>query len=348
MTTRAPKVSIMISVYNQLHCLSKALTSALAQDYPNIEVVISDDCSMDGGVEDFVRGFEDERIKYFRNERNLGMCKNFHKVLYDYAVGDYAIMLNADDYWINDGFITKAMKLFGEHKEAVLVFGDVKVYVAAEDVFLEDKMHKQLSSIMDGNQFFMDYPKGYSLPHMACLYNRKRALELDFYTNEVISEDWESFLQLIQGKQVGYIAEKIGVLVKHSNNYTKSTSVEMLFQSNSYIHNVYQFAVKRGDFEEEKLTQWRLQMLKRHHVKWLIKLWFLEKEKLPAYKKFLSSNYPTLYRNIRWDFRYQGYVMIRRFPFLLKWVFRNVLKQESFILDLLAYQSMKKRINSRK
>ncbi|MFK7908866.1 MAG: glycosyltransferase family 2 protein [Chitinophagales bacterium] len=336
-----PKVSILISVYNQLHCLSAAIESALAQDYPNIEIVISDDYSTDGEVGEFVQRFEDERIKYFRNEQNLGTHKNYQRVLYDYANGVYAIMLNADDYWIDAGFISKAMKIFLENEDVALVFGDIRVYVAGRDTFLEDEMHKNLPSIIDGNWFFMEYPKGYSLPHLTCLYDRKRAIELNFYTNEAISGDWESLLKLIQGSQVGYISEKVGIYVKHSNNYTKDTSLEMLSQADSYIHNVYQFALNRGDFEEEKLNEWLFEMLKRHYAKWLVKLWFLNKEQLPFYKDFLRSNYPILYRNIRWDIRYQGYLLIRRFPFLLKWVFRNVLKQESFILDLLAYQSLK-------
>ncbi len=340
---RYPKVSILITVYNQLHCLSAALESALGQDYSNIEVVISDDCSTDGDVKQFVQGFGDERIKYFRNEKNLGMCKNYQRILNDYAKGDYAVMLNADDYWIDKGLISKAMKIFLEHENVALVFGDVRVYIAARDKFLEDEMHKGLPMVMDGNWFFMEYPKGYSLPHLACFYDRKFALELDFYTNEVISEDWESFLKLIQGRQVGYIPEKVAVYVKHLNNYTKSTSLEMLYKADSYIHNVYQYALNRGDFEEERLKEWRSQMLKRHHTKWLVKLWFLDKTKLPFYKDFLRSNYPILYQNIRWDVRYQGYLLIRRFPFLLKWVFRNVLKQESFIVDLLAHQPQKNR-----
>ncbi len=339
--TKYPKVSILITVYNQLHCLSVALKSAIAQDYPNIEIVISDDCSTDGDVKQFVQGFGDERIKYFRNEENLGTHKNYQRVLNDYAKGDYAVMLNADDYWTDAGFISKAMKIFLEHENIALVFGDVRVHITARDIFLEDEMHKNLPLVMDGNWFFMEYPKGYSLPHLACLYDRKRAIELGFYTNEAISGDWESLLKIIQGKQMGYIPEKVGVYVKHPNNYTKEVSLEMLYQEDSYVHNVYQHALNRGDFEEERLNHWLSQMLKRHHTKWLVKLWFLDKTKLPFYKDFLRSNYPILYQNIRWDVRYQGYLLIRRFPFLLKWGFRNVLKQESFIVDLLVYKKLK-------
>ena len=125
-----PKVSILISVYNQLHCLSKALESALMQNYANFEIVIGDDASTDGDVSAYIQTFDDGRIKYFCNERNLGMIDNFHTMLYEYATGDYAVMLNADDYWIDGEFICKAMKIFRDNKEVVLVFGDVKVHAS--------------------------------------------------------------------------------------------------------------------------------------------------------------------------------------------------------------------------
>ena len=341
MTIPFPKVSILISVYNQLHCLSKALTSALIQNYLNIEVVIGDDCSTDGDVEQFVRSFEDKRIKYFCNEQNLGANGNYRRMLEDYACGDYAVVLNADDYWTDAEFITKVVKLFGAEEEIVLVFGEVKVYIEGADVFLEDKINESIPSILDGNQFFIGYHKGYSLPHLACVYCRQKAIDLNFYSNDIISSDWESLLKLIQGNKLGYLPQRVGVLTRHYSNYTKSTDLETLYLADDYIHNVYGFTLKKGTFEEKDLREWRFQMLKRHHVKWLIKLWFLDKEKLPIYKNFLHSNYPLLYRSIQQDFRYQGYLLIRRFPFLLKWVFRNILKQESFILDLLAHQPQK-------
>lgn len=310
------------------------------QNYANFEIVIGDDASTDGDVSAYIQTFGDGRIKYFCNERNLGMIDNFHTMLYEYATGDYAVMLNADDYWIDGEFISKAMKIFQYNKEVVLVFGDVKVHAVSLGKFSEDRMHKHLPQVIDGNQFFMDYPKGYSFPHLACVYDRTLALDLDFYTNRVISEDWESFLKLIQGNKVGYISDTVGVLTKHAHNFTKTTSLELLFQADSYIHHVYRFAAARQCFEEKELKRWLFLMLKRHHVKWLIKLWFLDKEKLPAYKNFLHTTYSKLYQNIQRDHRYRGYLWIRRFPFLLKWVFRYVLKQESFILDLLAYRSI--------
>jgi len=42
-----PKVTIMIATYNQERFIGEAIESAMAQDYPNLEIVVCDDCSTD-------------------------------------------------------------------------------------------------------------------------------------------------------------------------------------------------------------------------------------------------------------------------------------------------------------
>ncbi len=334
-----PEVSVLISVYNQIPFLKKALESALNQDYPNIEIIIGDDCSTDGNVEAFIEKYKDPRIKYFRNEQNLGVSGNYKRMLATHSSGVYAIVLNADDYWIDNSFISQCVSIFQEDSKVELVFGDIKMHLQGNNTFFEDKMHKKLSRITDGNQFFIDYNKGYSLPHLSCLYNRKRAVELKFYENDGISEDWGSLLKIIIGKKIGYIPNPIGILTRNFLNYSKNTSVKNLQIADKYINNLYKFAKEQNVFDPAVIDQWRFLMLKRHHIKWLVKLYFLDKNKMAEYKLFVKAEHPEIYKSILWDKRYWGYLMIRKSPFLLKLVFKNVLNQESFVADLLVHRN---------
>lgn len=336
-----PKVSVLISVFNQLHCLRKSLESVLMQDYPNIEIIIGDDVSTDGNVEDFLTAFDSEKTKYHCNPKNLGANGNYRKMLEEYASGEYAVVLNADDYWTDKQFISKSINVFLANKDVALVFGEVKVYIEETDTFLMDKSNQNLPKIIDGNQFFIDYPNGYSLPHLACIYNRPKAIALDFYQSDIISADWESLLKLVQGSKIGRLSQRVGVLTRHRENYTKNTDINTLFRTDEYIQNLYNFARQKGNFEKAELDYWRLRMLKRHHIKWLIKLWFLDKSKIPVYQEHLANKYPNFYKSLRFDVHYNAYLLIRKIPFLLRWAFKNVLRQESFIADLLAHQSQK-------
>ena len=75
--SKNPLVSLAIPVYNGKAYLVDAITSCLAQDYDNFELIISDNASTDG-TERICREFatKDARVKYFRNEKNLGAGRN--------------------------------------------------------------------------------------------------------------------------------------------------------------------------------------------------------------------------------------------------------------------------------
>lgn len=92
-----PLTSICIPTFNYGAFLRDALSSACAQTYSNIEVVVADNCSTDDTprlVAEFAN--RDSRIRYHRNERNIGMQGNFNRCL-QLAAGKYVKFLCADD-----------------------------------------------------------------------------------------------------------------------------------------------------------------------------------------------------------------------------------------------------------
>jgi len=82
--------------------LPRALKSALAQTYPNVEIIVSDNCSTDD-TESLVAGFGDPRIRYFRHPTNIGAVKNCAFCLQE-ARGEYFLLLHDDDL-IDSDFI---------------------------------------------------------------------------------------------------------------------------------------------------------------------------------------------------------------------------------------------------
>jgi len=104
MLTRArPLVTIGLSTYNRAKSyLKKALQSALSQTYPNLEIVVSDNCSTDG-TEDLMRGVADRRVRYFRQAKNIGATNNYNFCLQQ-ARGAYFLLLHDDDV-IDEDFV---------------------------------------------------------------------------------------------------------------------------------------------------------------------------------------------------------------------------------------------------
>ena len=79
--SHGPLVSVGVPTYNREHRLRRAVESILAQDYPHVEVVISDNASADGTqawCEELCR--RDSRVRYVRQPRNAGLISNYAEV----------------------------------------------------------------------------------------------------------------------------------------------------------------------------------------------------------------------------------------------------------------------------
>ena len=83
-----PKISVLIPLYNRKQYAADCLNSVLNQTFQDYEIIIRDDFSNDG-VFEFVReNFSDNRIKLFRNKKNLGEAENLNLLFQD-AAGKY-------------------------------------------------------------------------------------------------------------------------------------------------------------------------------------------------------------------------------------------------------------------
>jgi glycosyltransferase involved in cell wall biosynthesis len=92
-----PLVSIIIPTFDRPRYLQEAIESGLAQTYSNIEVLIFDNGTLDETLAvagDAAR--RDPRVRFQRNERNLGMSANFN-ALARAARGEFLVAIGDDD-----------------------------------------------------------------------------------------------------------------------------------------------------------------------------------------------------------------------------------------------------------
>lgn len=104
-----PLATIAIPTFNRAESLKRAVTSARAQDYPEIEILIVDNASPDG-TEETCRSLarEDPRIRYVRQMSNVGPVRNFETGL-EQARGTYFMWL-ADDDWISPNYVRRCIE----------------------------------------------------------------------------------------------------------------------------------------------------------------------------------------------------------------------------------------------
>lgn len=93
-----PLISIIMPVYNTAPYLGEAVSSVLAQSWPDWELVITDDGSTDGSAgicDDWAA--RDSRIRVFHQE-NGGVSRARNRALAE-SRGEYVCFLDSDDYW---------------------------------------------------------------------------------------------------------------------------------------------------------------------------------------------------------------------------------------------------------
>lgn len=119
-----PRVSLCMPVYNGEKYVRNALDSILAQTFTDFELIVTDNASTDRTGEIVSQYAEkDGRIRYFRNEKNLGAAKNFN-LGYELARGVYLKWCAHDDI-ISENFLEVLVKTLDENEDASLAFGQV-------------------------------------------------------------------------------------------------------------------------------------------------------------------------------------------------------------------------------
>ena len=90
-----PKVTVLMPVYNAGKFLREAVDSILAQSFTDFEFLIIDDGSTDGS-QSIVRSYDDSRIRFVQNEKNIGVAATLNRG-FDLARGEYIARMDADD-----------------------------------------------------------------------------------------------------------------------------------------------------------------------------------------------------------------------------------------------------------
>jgi glycosyltransferase involved in cell wall biosynthesis len=126
----SPKVSIGMPVYNGEVWLQKSIESILKQTFAAFELVISDNASTDNTSE-ICRRFaaSDSRIKYFKNDINIGANPNFNAV-FRLSQGDYFKWASCNDL-LDSNFLSMCVDRLDQDGECVLCYPRTKLF--AED-----------------------------------------------------------------------------------------------------------------------------------------------------------------------------------------------------------------------
>jgi glycosyltransferase involved in cell wall biosynthesis len=255
------RVTFLILTYNQRSFVTDALEAAFAQEYPNLEIYISDDCSTDGTYElltDIVNGYTGtHKIVLTKNPENYGLLKNFFSAIQKCS-GDYIIAAAGDDI----SYPYRTQECIAPMQKNKLI------YATCSAVDIIDQRSENLRK----NYRFWD---GQSSPYSvispnksgghkqingaAAAYSRRLFDLIDFQLDGNHSEDeFLSHIICLIGGQIQYIDNSLvgyrrhdAALVNTPNSYSSLQDKEMSFVKSamnrvSLIKNLIQFAQRRS------------------------------------------------------------------------------------------------------
>jgi len=123
-----PKVSVLIPNFNYARFIGEAIESVLNQTYTDFELIVVDNCSTDNTEEVVSKYLADNRVRFVRNDRNIGMVPNFNKCL-ELANGEYIKFLLSDDVF-HPELLAEFVKVMEENPGVCLVTSDSESFGA--------------------------------------------------------------------------------------------------------------------------------------------------------------------------------------------------------------------------
>jgi len=114
------KVSLLVPVYNGEKHLAECLGSILAQDFRDMEILLSDDGSKDSSVaimQEFAA--RDSRVRWWKNPKNLGLTPNTNVCIRE-ARGEYLKFVHQDDLLLSPSAVSELVAALDANPKASL------------------------------------------------------------------------------------------------------------------------------------------------------------------------------------------------------------------------------------
>lgn len=217
MVVMNPKVSVLVPIYRtDPTILRVAIESVLNQTYADFELILLDDSPSDPR-EAVVRAFDDPRIRYERNERNLGISPSRNRLI-DLARGEYLAVFDHDDVCRADR-LEKQVAWMDAHPDCGVVSSWTREIPS-------DRIVRRPS---DDAIIRLELMGGCVVPHSAAMIRASVLREAGIRYEEAYSpaEDWWLWLRLLPLTKFHVIPEPLIDYRLYAGNTSKAQAEKM-------------------------------------------------------------------------------------------------------------------------
>ncbi len=242
-----PLVSVIMSSYNYIRYVSKAIESVLDQTFTDFELIVLDDGSVDGSRE-VIRRYarQDPRVKPVFHETNIGIGKTYNEGI-EMAGGKFIAFLDSDDMWARDK-LEKQIDILKRDEDLV-------VWTDADIINRDDRpvgmrftgFHRATGRKKSGD-VFDEIVKGNFVLGSSMIFKKDNLNGLRFNTNIRYFPDFAFFLDLAAHNNFHFIDECLTKYRIHGGNTTitkkEAGNIELL-NIYEYILNTYRARLDR-------------------------------------------------------------------------------------------------------
>lgn len=306
-----PLVTIIITSYNRAYFIESTIESALAQDYANLEILISDDYSTDNT--DIVIGkyISDKRIKYFRNENNIGMTANF-KLATERANGKFISYLSCDDYLINNYYISESISLINKYDNVLLVMSMNKTLnMGTQKIVTGGGFNKEFYK---GKELFLQFPHIKTFSWAGALMHRETLLSLHPFEKRFTSIDVMCNLKFMLLGNMAFLNKPSYMLRIHDDNATNSINIQQAIDNFDYITEPYNAALKSNTIPKKDLDKWKIDSAFLYARAASVRFAPRGKRDYNTFIKYVKEHFPGVYQKLRLNFKWNILIFFFKRP----------------------------------
>jgi glycosyltransferase involved in cell wall biosynthesis len=215
-----PRVSITIISYNQATYLPQALESALAQDYRNVEIVVSDDASTDGSDEILRRyaARHPDRIVPIYNSKNGGLAENRDRAIRA-STGELICWLDADDLFAPTK-LSQQVEFMKRHRDCAVSYHNM--WLLRDEVKTEDLYLNAARPAREGDHTVLLRYENF-VPSPSVMFRVAALPQRSYHLPEGPTySDYHFLIRLAQRGRLRYLAAPLGWYRRHSSSATAS------------------------------------------------------------------------------------------------------------------------------
>ena len=258
-----PKISIIVPVYNAEKYLRQCIDSVMSQTLIEFELLLINDGSKDNSgmiCDEYAR--KDKRIRVF-HKKNSGVSASRNLGL-DYAIGQYIIFLDSDDYWY-DNEILEVLYYKAETFNLDIIRGEYKAVNQSGELLFErslsKKKQKHIDNILSSFVFYTDIICGENFLVLS-LIKRDAIGGLRFTVNRSFLEDMEFYAKLLINKlKCMYIPRRFYAYRKIAESASHTHKIKNLQDSFSMCDIFYNCSENTDDINLKKVYRYNSIMM---------------------------------------------------------------------------------------